>query len=334
MKQKNLTRLSQQYETALAKLLKQGPAASVQPAAKLGHTAFTLGLDTLDLARIHDQAMAALGLAGVENAFAKLARLFFAEANAPIVATQRAAQADKASLSRTQAALDRRTQELVASTLELQRGAARNKLLEQAVEKNGHQHRESLEESLQLQKRLRQLTHRVMKMQEEERKFLSHELQNEIAQTLLGINARLLALRHENRTGARSLEDEIATTRQLVASSARSVRQFARSLDTPSFSHDRKSYVAAPFPSVNRSFPVIAMAASAGGLKALSIILAGLPPDLPAAIAIVMHVAPDHKSLLADILKCRTDLSVKQASTGDMLAPSHVFIAPPNHHLF
>jgi two-component system chemotaxis response regulator CheB len=56
--------------------------------------------------------------------------------------------------------------------------------------------------------------------------------------------------------------------------------------------------------------------------------------DFPAAIAIVMHLAPDHKSLLAEILKCRTDLQVKQAHTGDVLAPSHIFIAPPNHHLF
>jgi len=76
------------------------------------------------------------------------------------------------------------------------------------------------------------------------------------------------------------------------------------------------------------------MAASAGGLKALSIIVAGLPADFPAAIAIVMHVAPDHKSLLAEILKCRTHLQVTEAHTGDVLIPSKVFVAPPNHHLF
>jgi two-component system chemotaxis response regulator CheB len=89
-----------------------------------------------------------------------------------------------------------------------------------------------------------------------------------------------------------------------------------------------------PAAAVSRSFPVIAMAASVGGLKALSIILGGLPADFPAAIAIVMHVAPDHKSLLAEILKCRTHLQVAEAHTGDVLAPSKVFVAPPNHHLF
>jgi two-component system chemotaxis response regulator CheB len=89
-----------------------------------------------------------------------------------------------------------------------------------------------------------------------------------------------------------------------------------------------------PVASVRHSFPVIAMAASVGGLKALSIILGGLPTDFPAAIAIVMHISPDHKSLLAEILKCRTQLQVQQAHTGDVLVPSKVFVAPPNHHLF
>jgi two-component system chemotaxis response regulator CheB len=85
---------------------------------------------------------------------------------------------------------------------------------------------------------------------------------------------------------------------------------------------------------VRPAFPVIAMAASVGGLKALSVILGGLPPDFPAAIAIVMHVAPDHKSLLAEILRCRTPLPVAEAHTGDVLVRSKVFVAPPNHHLF
>ena len=78
---------------------------------------------------------------------------------------------------------------------------------------------------------------------------------------------------------------------------------------------------------------VVAIATSAGGLNALSVILGGLPVDFPAAIAIVMHVSPDHKSLLAEILECRTPLMVKQAHTGDVLCHSRVFVAPPNHHL-
>ena len=79
---------------------------------------------------------------------------------------------------------------------------------------------------------------------------------------------------------------------------------------------------------------VIAMAASVGGLKALSIILGGLPADFPAAIAIVMHLSPDHKSLLAEILNSRSHLEVKEAHNGDRLCHASVFVAPPNHHMF
>ena len=89
-----------------------------------------------------------------------------------------------------------------------------------------------------------------------------------------------------------------------------------------------------PVKLVSPEIRVIAMAASAGGLKALSVILGGLPTDFPAAIAIVMHVSPLHKSLLAEILNSRSFLEVKQAHTGDILSPASVFVAPPNHHLF
>lgn len=91
----------------------------------------------------------------------------------------------------------------------------------------------------------------------------------------------------------------------------------------------QKPVVAAPRP----SFPVIAMAASVGGLEALSVILSGLPANFPAAIAIVMHLSPNHKSILAEILDRRTPLLVKEAHTGDVLCSSCVFVAPPNHHL-
>src|SRR5450755_4033826 len=84
-----------------------------------------------------------------------------------------------------------------------------------------------------------------------------------------------------------------------------------------------------PISPASRAFPVIAMAASVAGLNALSVILGGLPANFPAAIAIVMHLSPEHKSILAEILNSRTQLTVKQAHTGDILCPASVFVAPP-----
>jgi two-component system chemotaxis response regulator CheB len=83
----------------------------------------------------------------------------------------------------------------------------------------------------------------------------------------------------------------------------------------------------------NSAHPVVAIAASAGGLKALSHILRALPSDFPAAIAIVLHTSPDRRSFLAEILNRCTSLSVKEAKSGYLLCPAMVFIAPPNFHL-
>lgn len=80
-------------------------------------------------------------------------------------------------------------------------------------------------------------------------------------------------------------------------------------------------------------FDVVAIAASAGGLKALSNLLGSLPPDFPATILIVQHLDPHHPSMLANILRRRTLLHVKQAQEGDRLTPATVLVAPPDRHL-
>ncbi|MDJ0747225.1 MAG: chemotaxis protein CheB [Xenococcaceae cyanobacterium MO_167.B27] len=80
-------------------------------------------------------------------------------------------------------------------------------------------------------------------------------------------------------------------------------------------------------------FDIIAIAASAGGLNALSTVLSGLPANFPATIVVVQHLDPRHRSLMADILSRRTSLKVKQAQEGDHLEQGMVYIAPPNRHL-
>jgi len=81
------------------------------------------------------------------------------------------------------------------------------------------------------------------------------------------------------------------------------------------------------------AFHIVALAASAGGLAALGAVLSGLPDDFPAALVIVQHLDPRHRSLMADILSRRTKLKVKQAAEGDRLSPGIAYIAPPDRHL-
>jgi two-component system chemotaxis response regulator CheB len=81
------------------------------------------------------------------------------------------------------------------------------------------------------------------------------------------------------------------------------------------------------------SQPVIAIAASAGGLNALSRLLGALDPSFDGAIIVVQHMDPHHPSFLADILGRRTRLPVKQAVSSDQLKPGTVLTAPPGAHL-
>ncbi|PSB28627.1 chemotaxis protein CheB [Stenomitos frigidus] len=87
-----------------------------------------------------------------------------------------------------------------------------------------------------------------------------------------------------------------------------------------------------PRPFANAAFDLVAVAASAGGLRALSEVLSGLPIDFPAATMVVQHLDPNHRSLMVEILNRRTVLPVQQAHAGDRLRPGVIYIAPPNYH--
>jgi signal transduction histidine kinase len=227
MKQK-LIQLSQHYVTALRKHLKASAGASLQPALRLGRRAVALGLETLELARIHERTLAALEISKSKDGPAKRAEIFFAEAIAPIVETHRAARQSKSELNRLNGTLDRRTAELATTNRQLLRGVIRRRRVEAALKKSGEHYAKLLKESLQLQEALRQLTHKVLAAQEDERKKISRGLHNEIAQTLLGINVRIISLKQEARNNTKGLQNEIASTQKLVLKSAKSVRRVAR----------------------------------------------------------------------------------------------------------
>ncbi|MBZ0189351.1 MAG: chemotaxis protein CheB [Candidatus Obscuribacterales bacterium] len=78
---------------------------------------------------------------------------------------------------------------------------------------------------------------------------------------------------------------------------------------------------------------IVAVAASAGGLTAISTVLKDMPADLPAAILVVQHLDPRHRSMMSEILRKKTRLRVKQAEDGEILEQGVVYIAPPDYHL-
>jgi two-component system, chemotaxis family, protein-glutamate methylesterase/glutaminase len=78
---------------------------------------------------------------------------------------------------------------------------------------------------------------------------------------------------------------------------------------------------------------IIVIGASSGGVEALGALFPGLKPDLNAAVFVVLHIPPDAKSYLPQILSRFCPLSVKHAQDGEKIKPGCAYIAPPNQHL-
>jgi signal transduction histidine kinase len=227
MKQ-NLSRLSRRYAGALKRYLRQGSRATVRPARGLGLQAVRLGLETLDVAKIHEATLATLEASSSRDGIIERAEIFFTEAVSPIEKTHHAARKASADLSQVNKALDRRALDLAASNRSLKQSIVRRKTAEEALRRREVRSKKLLEESRRLQKHLQHLTHELLAAQEDKRKRISRDLQNEIAQTLLGINVRMLTLKRETAAGTERFKKDIASTQRLVDNSIKSIKQFAR----------------------------------------------------------------------------------------------------------
>jgi signal transduction histidine kinase len=231
---RQLFALSRRYQAALRKHLQQGPKLCAQPAHRLGEQAVILGLEPLDLARIHETALTALVRPGeslaTRNRTVKRARFFLTEAITPIEETHRAGVETALDLDRQNKTVTQRRAQLAAANRDLKLGIVQRKAAEKALRKSGKRHAKLLRESNYLRKQLRHLTHQLLSAQEEQRMKFSHELQDGVAQTLLGINVRLLTLKNAARGSPAELSKEIARTQRVVKESVRSINRFAREL--------------------------------------------------------------------------------------------------------
>src|SRR5580692_5601153 len=233
MKRK-LLNLSRRYQAALRTHLMQGREASLESARGLGAQALAAGLQTLDLAKLHEQTLITEVLPGCfgrkRAALIKQAGIFFAVAITPIEKTHRSAREAAVQLKKFVETLSQRTVELAASNLELSLEVTQRKAAEAALKKSEHHYSQLLEKSERLQEQLRRLSRQVLSAQEEERKEISRELHDVIAQTLTGINVRLAALKKEAAINTKGLDRNIASTQRLVEKSVNIVHQFAREL--------------------------------------------------------------------------------------------------------
>jgi signal transduction histidine kinase len=233
---RKLNGLAQRYVAALRKHLRQGPRA-IPPRATaqgLGRRAMTLGLETLDLARFHEQALITLILPShspdTRERMIRRAGTFFAEAITPIEKTHRAAREDNDQLVQLNQSLIQRSVDLIASNRQLQLEILQRKSVEESLRKSEQHYSDLLEQSRHMQEQLRRLSRQLLTAQEEERKMISRELHDQIAQTLTGINIRLASLKTESTLNQKGLQKKISSTQRLVEKSVDIVHRFARDL--------------------------------------------------------------------------------------------------------
>ncbi|MGJ5632124.1 chemotaxis protein CheB [Nostoc sp. CALU 1950] len=77
-------------------------------------------------------------------------------------------------------------------------------------------------------------------------------------------------------------------------------------------------------------FPVVGIAASAGGLEAFTELMRHLPTDTSMAFVLIQHLSPDHESLLPEILGRVTTMPVRQVQDQMRVEPNAVYVIPPN----
>jgi len=192
-------KLSRQYAATLRRYLVRQEEAFLQQAYELGRKAIASGLGVLDMARIHQQALASC-LSGARSAekvtgALKAVETFFMETLSPFEATHRGFRGADLELRQVNDALQRRNAQLAA-----------------------------------LSRDLRNLSSQVLHLQEEERKRISRELHDEVGQALTVLNTSLGMVQHNGTVDSGMLKKKIADTQKVLAQTMETVHRFAREL--------------------------------------------------------------------------------------------------------
>lgn len=84
---------------------------------------------------------------------------------------------------------------------------------------------------------------------------------------------------------------------------------------------------------VDKSFYLIGIGASAGGLEAIKQLIAQVPDDFPHSFVIIQHLSPDYKSLMSEILGRETRLTVQEVADDMAIRPRFIYLIPPRSNV-
>jgi len=86
-------------------------------------------------------------------------------------------------------------------------------------------------------------------------------------------------------------------------------------------------------PPTKNGHDILAIGASAGGVQALCNVIEHLPPNLPAAVFVVLHTSPHGASVLPAILQRTGCLPASHPKDGEAVETGRIYVAPPDRHL-
>ena len=222
---------SRDYLAAFGSFLKQGASPDLHAARDLGKQAVGIGLTTLDLAKIHEESLIPLlaphGSARTRDRVIRRGVVFFTEAITPLEETHRGAREANVHMERMVATLTERTKQLADSNRKLKSEIVQRKATEDSLRASELHASQLLEKSHAMQEELRHLSRRLLYVQEDERKRISRELHDVVAQNLSGINVQLAALKKQSTADVKTIYRNIASTQLLVQKSVQIVHRFA-----------------------------------------------------------------------------------------------------------
>ncbi|MEX1119070.1 MAG: sensor histidine kinase [Terrimicrobiaceae bacterium] len=222
------------YAAGLKKHLKTPNGTSLNSARKLGLRALKLGLASLDVARTHEKIWEGLGLPHTSprerDRLSRRGHAFAKAACAAITEALKATRTVTGRLEKSIAKLTQRTAELASSNTKLKLEIDQRRSAEKSLKSSEQSSALMLKDSLRMQDELRHLSRRLLFVQEEERKRISRELHDVVAQNLTGINLQLCALKALKTASTHELHEKIVTTQSVVLQSVENVHRFARDL--------------------------------------------------------------------------------------------------------
>lgn len=213
-------KFANRYATALHRFLNDATEMHLEQAYELGRKAISKGVGVLAMARIHQQALADFGMHALtitEQTYSwKQSELFFLEALSPFEATHRGFSEANQRLQELIKVFEKRNVELARINQELENEVAERKKTEKALREN--------------QKQLRDLSEKILHIQEQERTRISRELHDDVGQALTAINVNLTLHKNNLEAPVETLRAKVLETQKLVEEAMERMHRFAHEL--------------------------------------------------------------------------------------------------------